>query len=284
MKIISDTTCHVSMDDAQRLDICLIPNQIIVNEKLYKDYMDIDSLAFIELVKNTHPTTSQPAIGDILECYNQLQDEPAIHITTGAGLSSAYDVALAAKAETHASNLSVLHSRSVAGVNHYLTLLAHRLKAMQLTKDEIVARLKQSIANSNSYVIPTDFNFLLRSGRLTKAAAIIGGFLKLKPVLTQTADRRRIDRFSISRTWPSAIKTILDDLIKRGVDFKHKLYVLHADNPDAVQLAKQLIQQRWQHIEVESFMLAPSMISHGGPGCLVIQSVLKDETDIKNLP
>lgn len=284
MKIISDTTCQVSLLDAQALNICLIPNQIMVNNQIYKDYLDISSDDFIELIKVYPPKTSQPALGDILACYENLKDEEAIHITTGKGLSSAYEVACSAKETSQALGVSVIHSRSVAGVNHYLTLLARRLRDLNLTKDDIIKRLNHCIEQTNSYVIPVDLNFLLRSGRLTKAAALIGGFLKLKPVLSQTPDKLRIDKFAITRTWRSAINSILDDLSQKRVDLKHKLYVLHAHNKEAAQLAQELIKERFKNIEIESFVLAPSMISHGGPGCLVIQSVLKDSIDIKNLP
>src|SRR5690606_20034439 len=130
----------------------------------------------------------------------------------------------------NADHVHVFHSKSVAGVNKYLTLLACKLRDTNHSMDEIKKRLQACISLTQSYVIPTDFNFLLKSGRLTKTAAIIGGFLKLKPVLSQSNDKRKIDKFAITRTWHSALKCVVDDLVKQGVDFKHKIYVLHAFN------------------------------------------------------
>ena len=63
--------------------------------------------------------------------------------------------------------------------------------------DEIVRNLKKSIESSVSFVIPTDFEFLKRSGRLTPIAAKIGAAIKIVPVLTQTEDKRKASKRGI---------------------------------------------------------------------------------------
>lgn len=278
MKIISDTTCHVNQQEAKDKGIILVANQITYKNNVFRDYLDIDSVSFAELLHDDFAKTSQPAVGEIMDAYETTKPEETLHITTGDGLSSAYDSACAVKKSMQANHVSVFHSKSVAGVNRYLTLLASELNDADCSLDEIKKRLQTCISQTQSYVIPTDFNFLLKSGRLTKTAAIIGGFLRLKPVLSQSSDKRKIDKFAITRTWHSAIKCVVDDLMKHGVDFKHKIYVLHAFNAENAQLAIETIKERIVNADIESFVLSPAMITHGGPGCVVIQSVLKDST------
>lgn len=280
MRIISDTTCQVSVQQAENLDILLVANQIMLQEKTYKDYFDIDSPSIISKLENDFAKTSQPSVGDVMKLYEQTKPEDTIHITTGRGLSSAYDSACGIKNSMNAAHVEVFDSHSVAGVNHYITLLARKLDQANIPKSELITRLERSCSNSQSYVIPVNFQFLQKSGRLTVTAAVIGGLLKLKPILSQSPNKQKIDKFSIARTWNGALSTIVKDLIRNKVDSTYRIYVLHGDNQQAVDRAKQIIEREIPNADIISFMLSPAMITHGGPGCLVIQYVLKDTLDL----
>ncbi len=278
MRIIADSTCHLTVEEARQNDVIIVASQIMYQNKTYRDYLDIDSASFLKLLETDFATTSQPAVGEIMEAYQQTAPEPTIHITTGQGLSSAYDSACGVKNSVQAEHVTVVDSQSLAGTARYLAMLAIKLNKLNIQKDEIVERLRACLKETQAYVIPVDFKFLQRSGRLTTAAALLGGFLKLKPVMAQSNDRLKIDKFAMSRTWHGAIKSIVDDLIKRKVDFKHKIYVLDAFNSESAAYAIEEIKKAIKDADIESFLLAPSMITHGGPGCLVIQYVLKDQT------
>jgi DegV family protein with EDD domain len=275
MRIISDTTCHLSIQEADALGVRLVPNQVIIGETTYKDYLDIDSKQFIELIKTRHPQTSQPSAGDIMVAYEEKSTE-TLHITTGKGLSSAFDTACGVIKSMDIDYVTVFDSQSVAGVNRYLTQLAARLKD-KVDLNTLVNRLNACLKETQSYVMPVNFEFLKRSGRLTPAAAILGSFLNLKPIMAQSADRQRIERFGVGRTWHAAIKAVVDDLVKRGVNAKHRIYVAHAFNMESVNMAIEQIKEKIHDADVETLLLAPAMITHGGPGSLVIQYILRDD-------
>ncbi|HBZ41805.1 MAG TPA: hypothetical protein DEO50_07980 [Erysipelotrichaceae bacterium] len=279
MRIIADTTCHLSIEEAALDHVILVPNQVIIGDRCYRDYLEIDSETFISAIEKDFPSTSQPAVGEIMDAYSQCGTEPAIHITTGKGLSSAFDSASGVKKSMDAQNITVFDSQSVAGVNRYLVQLATRMSKSTDSIQRIVDAMLACLKETQSYVIPVDFGYLKRSGRLTPLAATVGGFLKLVPVMAQSADRQRIEKFSVARTLGSALNNIVDDLVKRGVDGRHKIYVAHALNMENVRLAIEHIKQRIQNADIEVLKLAPGMITHGGPGCLVIQYILKDESN-----
>lgn len=275
MRIISDTTCHLSIQEADALGVRLVANQVIIGETTYKDYLDIDSNQFIELIKTRHPQTSQPSAGDIMVAYEEKNTE-TLHITTGRGLSSAFDTACGVVKSMDIDYVTVFDSQSVAGVNRYLTQLAARLKD-KVDLNTLVNRLNACLKETQSYVMPVNFEFLKRSGRLTPAAAILGSFLNLKPIMAQSADRQRIERFGVGRTWHAAIKAVVDDLVKRGVNAKHRIYVAHAFNMESVNMAIEQIKEKIHDADIETLLLAPAMITHGGPGSLVIQYILRDD-------
>jgi DegV family protein with EDD domain len=276
MRIISDTTCHFSVDEAAQHRVVLVANQVTFGNESYRDYLELEETAFYERLTREIARTSQPAVGEVMEAYEQTAPEPTLHVTTGQGLSSAYDSAQGVKASMNADHVTVFDSQCVAGPNRYLIQLAATLAAAGASLQSVKARLEGCLSDHQSYVIPVSFEFLKRSGRLTPLAATIAGFMNIIPVLAQSADRRRIEKFAVSRTWKGAIDAVVNDLIKRGVSAQHRIYVAHAQNLEAVNHVIDAIRKRIADADIEVFKLAPAMVTHGGPGCVAIQYILKD--------
>ena len=80
----------------------------------------------------------------------------------------------------------------------------------------------------------------------------------------------------MARSWLGAIDAIVRDLLERKVGPQHRIILADAQNPEAVALAKERILTHIPYADIETLELAPSMITHGGPDCLVVQFLLKD--------
>jgi fatty acid-binding protein DegV len=65
-------------------------------------------------------------------------------------------------------------------------------------------------------------------------------------------------------------------MLENGVNLKHKVYISHAQNIEAANLAFKRIKDRIADIEIEIMNLSPVMITQGGPGCMAVQYILKD--------
>jgi DegV family protein with EDD domain len=276
MRIISDTTCHLSVEEASSRKVLLVANQVTFDHEGYRDYLELDEEAFYARLKREIARTSQPAVGEVMAAYESTAPEPTLHLTTGQGLSSAFDSAQGVKASMNATHVTVFDSQCVAGPNRYLVQLASSLAHAELSVSGIMEHLNACLKEHQSYVIPVSFDFLKRSGRLTPLAATIAGFMNIVPVLAQSADRRRIEKFAVARTWKGAIEAVVNDLMKRGVSAKHRIYVAHAQNMEAVTQVIAAIRRQIDHADIEVFKLAPAMVTHGGPGCVAIQYILKD--------
>ena len=99
--------------------------------------------------------------------------------------------------------------------------------------------------------------------------------MKLIPVLTQTRDKLRIKPIAVKRSWKAALDVILNRLQSRGVDAGYCLSVSHAGaHPRAVSVLRQL-KAAFPGAETEILELSPALITHGGPGCIVVQAIRK---------
>ena len=276
MKIITDTASLYTPEEAQKLGITVIPACVLIDDKAYRDYEDITSENFLEaVVSGATPTSSQPAIGDVLDIFENIQED-VLHLSLGDGLSGAYQNAVGAKnCLDDNEHIHVIDTKTLAGPQHYLVQKALKLKEDGFKIEKIKEELQKSIASSVSFVIPADFNFLKRSGRLTPIAAQISALIKIVPVMTQTSDKKRIEPFVIKRSVKSAVEAIIKHLKFLQVDDKYIITISHAG---AAEKATQVLQQFKTHFEnasFELFSLSPALITHGGPGCIVIQAIMK---------
>jgi len=276
MKIIADTATLFSPEEGKKLGMTIIPVCVLINDQSYKDYTEIDSAAFLQMVADGGvPTSSQPALGDIIEALEDC-DEEIIFLTVGDGLSGAYQTAMAAKnGIDENAHIHIIDSKTLAGPMRYLAKKALAMKEKGCSAEEIKEALQPSIDSSLSFVIPADFDFLKRSGRLTPLAAKIGGALRLLPVLTQTKDKTRITPLTIKRTWKSAAEAIFQKLESEGVDEHYLISVCHAGTPERGEEIRMKLQERFAASETELLELSPALMTHGGPGCIVVQVIRK---------
>ena len=207
--------------------------------------------------------------------YESTEDEILL-LAVGDGLSGGYQTALGARnLVSDPERIHVINSKTLAGPLRYLAKKAVLLKEEGFEIQDIKAALEKSIESSVSFVIPEDFEFLKRSGRLTTIAAKVGGALKLLPVLTQTADKTRIKPVTIKRSWTAAVDTIIQRLVEIGVDHEYLISVSHAGTSDRAFSVSQQIKAIFSESEIEILDLSPALMTHGGPGCIVVQAIRK---------
>jgi len=276
MRIIADTPTLYTPEEGRACGLTVIPACTIVGENVYRDYEDIGSEEFVKLLnEGATPTTSQPSIGDILDGY-QSGGEEILAMPIGDGLSGTYQNMEGARNLVEDNGrIHVLNTKTLAGPQRYLVQKAMKLRDQGFDIEGIKRALQESIESSASFVIPVDFNFLKRSGRLTPVAAKVGTVLKIVPVLTQTEDKRRITLFSIKRSKKKAVAAIIDHFKSLGVDENYLITVCRGGGIGEARAVIEQMKEHFVNTAMEMFALAPSLVCHGGPGCILIQTIRK---------
>lgn len=273
MRIITDTGSLLSQKRADELNVDLIPLQVEINGKNYRDYFEISTQDYIEAIKHGVPNSSQPAIGDVMKCFEANPD--GLYIAMTSGLSSTY-ISAVGIANSDFPKVTVFNSKTLAGTQQYLVELASQL-SKTLDKDEIVKKLEHCLTQCKSYLIPVDFDYLKRNGRLSPLAALMSGLLKIKPIVYHVPGMEKLDKFGVARTWNQAIDSIIEDMRKENINHNHAIYVSHADNLGIAEQFASHIRSAFENMDVIISLLSPVMITQGGPGCVSVQYILKNK-------
>lgn len=275
MRIMTDSGALYSPAQGKEIGLDVACLQVVVNDKSYIEYVDITSEEFLKEVRGGGvPTSSQPPIGTTMGIFEEYPDDEFIVISMADGLSGTYaSTVSASQSVDNPERITVLNSRTLCGPQRYLVNTALKLKEDGLTRDEIVAKLNDLMDTSQSYLIPQDFGFLKRGGRLTPLAANALGFLKMVPCMTQTPDGRRLDPFGIKKTFKGMIKEIIKHLKATNVEATWDFSVSHAGEPEQAELAANMVKEAFPGANVNIYDLSPAFITQGGPSCVALQVI-----------
>lgn len=276
IRIITDSSSLYTKEEAEKKGFDSVPLCVSIADIHGRD-LQMDSDKYYKLIsEGNNPTSSQPPIGDVVEVFEKYPDDEIINISMADGLSGTYQTACSAREiVNNKDNITVINTRTLCGPHRYMVTKAQEMKEKGKSAKEIIDWLNQKIEEHESFLIPQDFDFLKRGGRLASTVATIGAILKLKPIMTQTPDGGKLEKYGIKKTMKSAIKTVIEHMKEKGVDNTYEVQISHARAIDDATFAKAQIENAFEGIDVKIYELSHVFVAQGGPECVAIQYIKK---------
>lgn len=276
VRIITDSSTLYTAAEAREAGFDSVPLCVSIGDWHGRDLQMDMELFYRTIQEGGIPMSSQPPIGDVLDAYEAYEEEEIINISMADGLSGTYQSACSAKEMAkNGEKVTVFNSRTLCGPHRYMVERAQQLAASGSGTAEILDWLSKAAEKTESFLIPQDFSFLKRGGRLTPVAAAIGGLLKLKPILKLTKDGQKLDKFGIKRTMTSAVDSIIKHLSGKQLGANHLMYIAHADACEDARTIKQLLTRLFPDMEIRILELSPAFVTQGGPKCVAVQYIEK---------
>lgn len=275
IRIVADTSTLYSTAQAKEAGFDVSPLSVTIDGKSYREFDEISSEDFVGIIRKGHlPVSSQPAIGEVAAIYERYSGDEIINIAMADGLSGTYrSAAAAAELSENGEKITVVNSRTLCGPHRYLVEKAVRWAKENCTAEEIVAKLHEKMDTAKSFLVPADFDYLRRGGRLSPLVSYVGQTASLTPIMTQTEDGSRLTIAGIRRGFGHAVKFIAKALEKHGVGADWRVYITHAAAPAMAQQALSALQAAFPDCRFEVHPLSPAFITQGGPGCVAVQVI-----------
>ena len=273
VRIISDTSTLYSTTQAREVGFAVSPLSVTIAGDTYREFDEISSQQFVDIIKEGHmPTSSQPAIGEVTALYEEFAGDEILNVTMAMGLSGTYASAVAA-AELceNSERITVINSRTLCGPHRYLVEQAQAMAEAGETVAAISAKMNELMDSAKSYLVPVDFDYLRRGGRLSPLVSYVGQAANLTPIMTQTDDGCRLTIANIRRGYAHAVKFIVKSLEKAEIGKGWRVYISHAGAPDKAELALKALKEAMPEAYYEILPLSPAFITQGGPGCVAVQ-------------
>ena len=275
VRIVSDTSTLYSTRQAQEAGFHTSALSVTIAGNSYREFDEISSEEFVAIIRQGHmPTSSQPAIGEVENLYNQFPEDEIVNVAMAHGLSGTYtSAAAAAQLCDHADRIAVVNTRTLCGPHRYMVEKAVEWANAGDTVAQILEKLHDLMDSAKSYLIPADFDYLRRGGRLSPLVSHVGKAAGLTPIMTQTDNGERLTVASIRRGYAHAVKYLVKELEKRGIDENWRVYISHADAMGKAQQMLDALKAAMPGAYFEILPLSPAFITQGGPECVAVQYV-----------
>ncbi len=187
IRIITDSGSDIRQETAAKWGITVLPLTVRFGDE---EFLDDVTLSADELYRRMGeagelPKTSQVPPYEYEKAFAQAieNDDTVICITVSSGLSGCYQSAYLA-AQNFGGKVSVVDSLSVCASQYVLVRYAEGLVRMGKTHEEIVQRLERNKKRLHVIAQVDTLEYAYKGGRISLAAKVAGGLLKVKPVIT----------------------------------------------------------------------------------------------------
>lgn len=277
--ITTDSNSDLPKEYIEKFHTTIIPQYYSFDDVVYGDELHMPANEFYERMKAGALPQSQannPAV--IEEKFRAIldQDMDIIHIAFSSALSGSYNnvcmVANELLEDYPDAKITVIDSLNVSLGETIMVIHAENMKANGVAYDDVVTELNEFREHINVQFTVDDLFHLQRGGRVSKATAVLGSTLNLKPFLYVNKDggltsdgTARGRKKSISKLVERMIETMTAD-----TDYSLPVGVVHGNCIEDAETLASIIKEKTQFTNVIINDISPSIGAHAGPGALGI--------------
>jgi DegV family protein with EDD domain len=269
--VVTDSTADLPPEWRERYDIEVVPLKVLFGEETFRDGVDMNNEEFFaKLAASTKlPTTSAPSPGEFAEVYSRLakDHDGCISIHIGRQLSATAEAARVGAESVEGFRVNVIDSETVTMPMAFLC----RVAAESPTLAEATAAVEERIPRCRVLALLDTLRYIEMGGRVSRAQAMIGTMLDLKPLLL-VADReiKPVDRV---RTRSRAIPRMVE-FFEKDLPVEH-VGVVHAQAPEEAEQIAADIRSRRPDLEVTVGQIGCVLGTHTGPKALGLVYIKK---------
>jgi DegV family protein with EDD domain len=274
--VVTDSTASLPPEVATERGIVVVPLHVVIGAGVHDEGSPEASPAKLAaaLREFVPVSTSRPTPAAFVETYERLAADGATEIVSihiSGDMSGTFESAQLAARQVSVP-VTTVDSRQVGIATGFAALTAADVLDAGGSARAAVEAARERAATASSLFYVDTLEYLRRGGRIGAAAALFGGALAVKPLLTITDGR--VSTLEKVRTSARALARLEDLAAERAGDLAVDVSVAHlADEDRAGQLATRLRQRLAANLDGRELWcgeLGAVLGAHVGPGMLAV--------------
>jgi DegV family protein with EDD domain len=266
IRIVTDSTSDIRPEDAQRLEIDVVPLTVRFGDEQFRDGVDLSPEQFYLRLPTTpvQPSTSQPTPEQFAEVYRRHVDagDTVVSIHISSKLSGTLQSASLAAQEFPQGAVRVVDSTTVSAGMQFLVRGALADITSGTDSDEVVRRAESRRDQVGVYVLLDTLTYLQRGGRIGRAQGLLGGILNVKPLL-KVAEGEVHPQARVRSRQQGIAKLVELAAAQRPLA---GLAVFHCGAPDLINLIAPRLRADHPGIDLIVGQLGAVVGTYSGPG------------------
>ena len=243
LAVITDSSAYLSAETLQREDLYVLDIPVNIDGEEYVEGINLTAEEFYQKMAQASelPKTSQPSIAKLDEILTSLKEQGYTHalgLFLSSGISGFYQ------------NIQYMvddyEGLTIAFPDTLITSapLGIMVESVFNWRDQgddfasIQDKLAIQISRTSAFIMVDDLDHLVKGGRLSNGAAILGNLLSIKPILYFN-DQGVIEVYEKVRTEKKATKRLIEIIKDATTSGQYRVIVIHGN---ALEKAEELRQ------------------------------------------
>lgn len=271
--ITADSTCDLSPELIEKLDVVISPLGIVMGDKQYTDGVDVTPDDLFEFYKKEGELakTSAVSVGayiDLFSKYTQ-QDCEIIHLSLSSKISSTHQNAKLAASELH--GVYVVDTKSLCAGMGLLIFEACEMRDNGKDAQDIAAEIEKLREKVSTTFIIDTLNYLAKGGRCSSVVALGANLLSIKPSLRVKDGAIGVDKKYRGKIDVAYKQYIRDQLSGRDDIDLHRVIIGHSGLPqEKIDMLVEQVRSYADFKEVYVIRAGCTISAHCGPGTAAV--------------
>ena len=285
--IVTDSNSGITQAQAEEMGVFVLPMPFMIEGETFFEGINLTQEEFYQKLRGgANISTSQPTPESVMKLWDGLLEthDQIVHIPMSSGLSGSCQTAIMLSQE-YDGKVQVVNNQRISVTQRRSVMDAHRMAEEGMEAAAIREFLEKDKFNSSIYIMLDTLTYLKKGGRITPAAAALGTFLRLKPVLTIQGEK--LDAFAKARTTASGrqimINAAKNDVTKRfGRPLENCgiwVDIAHTDNEEAARDFQRELLEIFPGAQSYIDPLSLSVACHIGPGSLAVALTVRNDPE-----
>ncbi|MDL2301937.1 DegV family protein [Lachnospiraceae bacterium OttesenSCG-928-D06] len=281
-KIVTDSMADLPSEYLKVHDIGCMNLSYIMDGVTYGQGKELECKDFYDRMRaGKMPTTSQVNPAEAKKSFEKYLEQDKelkeiLCISFSSGLSGTYNsVAVAAKElmeERPDCNIVVIDTLSASLGEGLLVYHAIQLRDQGKNMEEVADWVRGHIFNLVHAFTVDDLFHLYRGGRVSRATAILGTLVSIKPQL-HVDNEGHLIMIGKVRGRKKSLSALVDYMEEKIGSFRNEndiVFISHGDALEDAEYVKELVKERFG---IQRFMInnvGPTIGAHSGPGTIAL--------------
>ena len=274
LAVITDSSAFLQAETLRKEDLFVLDIPVNIDGQEYVEGVNLTAQEFYEKMASASelPKTSQPSIAKLDEILSSLKDKGYTHalgLFLSSGISGFHQNIQYMKDEYEGLTIAFPDTRITSAPLGYMVESVFRWAEQGKEFTTILDQLENQIQKTSAFIMVDDLDHLVKGGRLSNGAAILGNLLSIKPILYFN-DQGVIEVYEKVRTEKKATKRLVEIVKETTANGNYQITVIHGNAPQKAADLRQLLIDGGVATDVSIATFGSVIGTHLGEGSIAL--------------
>ena len=274
LAVITDSSAFLQAETLRKEDLFVLDIPVNIDGQEYVEGVNLTAQEFYEKMARSSelPKTSQPSIAKLDEILSSLKEKGYTHVLglfLSSGISGFHQNIQYMTDEFESLTIAFPDTRITSAPLGFMVESVFQWSEQGDDFQSILDKLTEQIENTSAFIMVDDLDHLVKGGRLSNGAAILGNLLNIKPILYFN-DQGVIEVYEKVRTEKKATKRLVEIVKEVTSNGNYQITVIHGNAPQKATDLLQLLLDGGVATDISIATFGSVIGTHLGEGSIAL--------------